>query len=174
MIRKLSGALFLAVILFNLFGFYFCFYANRSEIRSAMAKEISTVASERLQEIVLSRAIYQNSLMGHNNELIVDGQYYDVKDVSATGDSVRIVAAFDNEETSLVKDFVATIQNGSAERRQSQDNVVLKFFQLEFCQAEIFQLPAVADNHEQTYFFSECITQRCYSTLSPPPDSNLI
>src|SRR5690606_5063648 len=124
LMRKLSGILFLLIMLFNLAGISIIFTFQKARIRREMKSHIKKgVPRDNLHVITFSHSRARNiHWTRKNKEFILQGEMYDV--VSSTRDSnyVHYYCLNDQEEKELFLQLDYLVQKKMKEDRRSGKN----------------------------------------------------
>jgi hypothetical protein len=100
MIRKIFSIVFSALVLFNLFGYYFVFICNQIEVKSEMKGKIMDGSlTARYEEItILNPATNPDFKVLEKGEIQYCGKLYDVISSTVSGNSVVFRCINDTKE----------------------------------------------------------------------------
>ena len=104
MIRKTLSVLFAALILFNLFGYYFVFKCDQVRVKGemkAMMRSSSFQAHSR-EIIILNPATDRDFKMIDKDEILYHGKLYDIISTRNSGSSIIINCVNDTKEEQLL------------------------------------------------------------------------
>lgn len=115
----------------NLFGFYFAFTIQQSEIQNEM---VCKLKANHHQVLLLSKTEFEKIVwLDDENEMRFNGKLYDVSRIETSNNTVKLFVEEDSMETKLVDDFVAlfTSQNDNP-TNSSPIKILLQHFMQEF------------------------------------------
>ncbi len=167
--RTASSIFLLSVLLLNLFGFYFAFTSQQSEIQKDMVCKSKT---KHHQVLSLSKTEFEKIVwLDDEKEMRFNGKLYDVSKIETANNTVKLFVEEDSMETQLVDDFVAlfTSQNNQPINSSPVKNLLQHFMQEFTCHASTtifhpyFSFVALM---ERDSLFNSFVT----IGQSPPPD----
>lgn len=167
--RTASSIFFLLVLMVNLFGFYFAFTIQQSEIQNEM---VCKLQAKHHQILSLSKAEFEKIVwLDDEKEMRFNGKLYDVSRIETSNNTVKLFVEEDEMETKLVDDFVSMFSSQADKTTNSSPiKILLQHFMQEFtCTTSItifhpsFSFVALI---EKNFLFNSFIT----IGQSPPPD----
>ncbi len=154
-------------------GQYMLFKAYRLHVRSLAKAALREMAASEADVIAFSKKDFSHGLPfirvpDKADEIILDGEFYDVKDVEISGDSVFLFAFCDSDEKHLVAQF----EKSASDNDQSPLAVLLH----QFTNIFVF-IPATAENFSVVNHLTDIVfidsndIYNCVNAdiLSPPP-----
>ncbi len=109
--KKIISATVLVLFLLTVVGGqYFLFKAYRTHVRAQAKLALKAMAREDAEVLAFSKKDFENGLPytivpDKNDEIIFEGEYFDVKDTRTTKDSIFLYAYRDTREKLLVQQF---------------------------------------------------------------------
>ena len=154
-------------------GQYMLFKAYRWHVRSLAKAALREMAASEADVIAFSKKDFSHGLPfirvpDKADEIILDGEFYDVKDVEVSGDSVFLFAYRDSDEKFLVSQF----EKSARDNDQSPLAVLLHQFTTIFtfipATTEKF---SIVNNSSDIVFIDSDIIYNCVDAdiISPPP-----
>jgi hypothetical protein len=173
-VRTFTSISLVALLLLNLFGFYFAFVVRQSDIRKDVVESISKGKSESLEVFSFSRQEFNAiSWLVEGREFEMNGKRYDVVKTEISTNSVELYVENDVRENTLVNDFVSLI-NTQSEKDQTNSplKIMLEHFLKEFTQQSKFVMTEPVMNSLR---FGQLPGQYLLSWIdelqSPPPQT---
>lgn len=119
MARKLSiSAVILLFLLTVAGGQYLLYRAYRWHLRNQAGAALSNMAREEAERIAFSKSEFSHGLPfikvpDKSDEIVFRGEFYDVKNVELSADSVILFAYCDSDEKHLVEKFMNSAKDDS-------------------------------------------------------------
>lgn len=172
--RRWLAILLFTFLLLDLAGVFVFFKGQQGIIRHQMSELLNDESAEPALVFHFTSTAF-NGLPrpdGNGNELLIDGELYDIKTIATNGDKVTVYVYRDWFETDLLRQFTDWIGNGS--KHKSHHPIVQSFF-MPYYAMEVYNwgytLPV-----EMTSLHSEtaAILAGCTNgIIIPPPNSDL-
>lgn len=127
---KLFGFLFLALLLLHITAPIFLFFPVKKQFLKFASSSFQRM-DKTLFYMDLSLIDFSNyKLIGHN-ELLINGEYYDFKDLIIEGDNVRVFCYHDKLESEFQKN-IASLFNQKSSDGKPKLSLISKIFDLFF------------------------------------------
>lgn len=119
MVRKFSVSAVILLFLLTVAGRQYLLYkAYRWHLRNQASAALSNMAREEAERIAFSKSEFSHGLPfikvpDKSDEIVFRGEFYDVKNVELTSDSVILFAYCDSDEKHLVAEFMKSAKDDS-------------------------------------------------------------
>lgn len=170
--RHALGLIFTAVILLNLTGFYTSFMVKRNNVRASMRREIGEQPAAALQQLELSLEQYKALTADEEDEVVINGEYYDVKQVAFTEHGVTLLVKHDGAETELVKKLIGWVKGDLQSDKGTNTTYNITFAQQDFYWQRTMGLNVTVPvtNIGVLTLRTPSISNVTLSVNTPPPD----
>jgi len=153
-------------------GFYTSFVVNRSTIRTNMRREISVGETASLQKLELSLEQYKTLTADEEDEVVINGEYYDVKEVTFTEQGVTMLVKHDGDETELVKNLISWVKGDLQNDKGTNTTHNITFAQQDFYWQRttgiIVNIPVTTVAFIPVH--TPPVSKMALSVSTPPPD----
>ncbi len=114
--KKLTGILFLSVLLLQVGGSYVYFIVRLSAIRHEMRAQLQHKPDDQLTLLTLTHEEFQKA-KADDHEVKVDGKMYDIARVVISGDKVLVYALHDEAEDNLIALLDEIVKRSSNDKK---------------------------------------------------------
>jgi hypothetical protein len=137
-----------------------------------MRREISEQPTAALQKLELSLEQYKTLTADEEDEVVINGEYYDVKEITYTEQGVTLLVKHDGDETELVKKLISWVKGDLQKDKGTNTTHNITFAQQDFYWQRTTGL--VINIPVTTVAFIPVHTPRiskiALSVSTPPPD----
>jgi hypothetical protein len=166
--KRIPALVLLAILLVNTTGFYVYYVIALQRIHKEMRAKLRTLPDEKLSRLVLSREVYEGSLV-EDDEIKLNGKMYDIARSTLGKDSVILYAMHDEKEENFLT-FANEIISKPFKQDSAVTGSVLHFIALVFLPGQEITTThsdgrAVA--HQSNYIFSFKVLSLQHEV--PPP-----
>jgi hypothetical protein len=170
MIRKTLSVLFAALILFNLFGYYFVFKCDQVRVKGemkAMMRSSSFQAHSR-EIIILNPATDRDFKMIDKDEILYHGKLYDIISTRNSGSSIIINCVNDTKEEQLLASYnkYSTWVAGMNAPEKSRNNQAMLYHIIKHALLNRYSLQAPSNSTNIRF----CEPQQELNSISILPD----
>lgn len=126
--RRWLAILLFTFLLLNLAGVFVFFMGQQGIIRHQMSELLNDKSAEPSLVFHFSSTAFNNltRLEGNDKELLIEGELYDIKTITKSGDNVTVYVYHDWAETDLLRHFMDWVGNGS--KHKSHHPIAQSFF----------------------------------------------
>ena len=170
MVRKLLALLFIAVIFFNLCGYYFIFLAEQNDLKCEMKSLIHSGKMNEFSEVIITSNPYNDPDFRWNdkNEFLYKGHLYDVISLKASGNNWFITCINDTKEEQLISDYRHyndLLSESSFPSRPHQSQVLS---QLMITSALLTEQAGMFKQQPRDFKFNEYLSDLSFIPITPP------
>ncbi len=164
--KKITGIVFLSVLLLQVAGSYFYFIVRLSGIRHEMREQLKHIPDEELTLLMLTREEFQKA-KADDHEVKVSGKMYDIARIVANDDQVLVYALHDEAEDNLLALLNEMVKRSSKDKKPVPSQLIqlitLIFVPVE---SQVLQNSSVAFIHHTPYRETSLAF---YSMIDSPP-----
>lgn len=171
MIRKLFYIIVLIVFLLQSCGILFLLQFQQLQVKASMQEMLNDPGS-RLEKIILTEKEYHACRID-SHEIILNGEMYDIKEITKDGDVITILAIHDKYEENILEMISGFFQVTGNEKGKSGTQPV-KYKLLVYDLPMFVEITRENDQQRINYFFDPGKIESCFKKiLTPPPQFSI-